>query len=84
VRVVPDLAGRAAPPECVAPGVDDAADAGVVLHRVSQGETLTSIARDAYGDEALWSELARANPGIVGAEGGVQTGALIVIPFEGR
>jgi len=75
----PDVAPADAANGCV---LDDGPS--VVTHRVARGETLTSIARELYGDSVLWPEIARANPDLVGRDGSVQTGALLVIPFVGR
>jgi nucleoid-associated protein YgaU len=53
-------------------------------YRVQKGDTLTAIARSIYGDAALWREIARANPEVVGTDGAVAVGVELVIPFEGR
>ncbi len=40
------------------------APAGGVLHRIAEGETLSSIARRYYGREGDWQRIVDANPGI--------------------
>jgi nucleoid-associated protein YgaU len=55
-----------------------------VTHRVSRGETLSSIALEVYGDAALWREIAQANPDVVRPDGGVDAGVELIIPFDGR
>ena len=77
--VSPDLAPPRGADGCVVRDGEELA-----THRVARGETLSSIARDVYGDSALWGEIARANPGVVGPTGNVDAGALLVIPFEGQ
>ncbi len=69
---------------CVVEDVHGASGDASAIHRVSRGESLSSIAREVYGDAALWREIARANPDLVGPGGSVKIGAVLVIPFAGR
>ncbi len=56
------------------------ATASTVRHTVAGGESLWVIAQRYYGDGGRWREIAKANPGEVGAGGVVQSGASLVIP----
>jgi len=81
-RVSRDVtSGEPAAEGCVVPGPGGEA---VRTWRVERGESLARIARRAYGDEALWREIAAANAGRVGAQGQVAAGTVLVIPWAGR
>lgn len=49
-------------------------------HRVSEDESLWSIAQEYYGDGALYTKLAEFNKGRVGEDGTIRTGEVLKIP----
>lgn len=51
-----------------------------IRHTVKKNESLYKIAAKYYGDGNRWREIAKANRGRVGAEGGVRTGVTLMIP----
>jgi len=80
----------------IGPGVDPLADLAHVEiperlsineqpakieHKVASGETLTAIARKHYdGDGNMWRSIRDANPGMVGTNGEIVQGVVLVIP----
>lgn len=54
-----------------------AADAGTT-HVVKKGETLTAIAKTAYGDGRQWKKIAAANPSVI--DGKLKIGQVLVVP----
>ncbi|MFH1812122.1 MAG: LysM domain-containing protein [Pseudomonadota bacterium] len=51
-------------------------------YSVKQGDTLWSLAQKVYGDGNRWRDIAEANPGVVGKDGGVKVGDSIKFPGE--
>ena len=51
-----------------------------IRHTVLKGETLTRIAQRHYGNGDYWRTIAKANPGKVSRDGGVQLGVVLDIP----
>lgn len=80
--VAPAAPGASQPASvtCVA----DTPARGPSTWRVRRGDSLRSIARDVYGDERQWTEIARANPDRVTREGVVRAGVELTIPWEAR
>ncbi len=74
----------AAAAELVADGCVLRDGAPELRRTVRRGETLEGIAREVYGDPALWREIRHANPDVVAEDGAVRAGAELRIPFEGR
>ncbi len=55
-------------------------DSPTKIHRVSEDESLWSIAQEYYGDGALYTKLAEFNKGRVGDDGTIRVGAVLKIP----
>ena len=62
------------PTKAIAPTGTDAG----TTHVVKKGDTLTAIAKAAYGDGRQWKKIAAANPTV--AEGKLKIGQVLVIP----
>lgn len=54
---------------------------GYRLHRVRSGDTLSKIARDAYGDAGRYNDIVRANPTIISDPNLIFAGQVIKIPI---
>lgn len=52
-------------------------------YQVRSGDTLSAIAKKAYGDASRWRDIAEANPGRVGPDGAIRAGETIQIPASG-
>lgn len=50
------------------------------FHTVQSNETLSAISKRYYGSEKHWSDIARANPNLVGPQGRIYTGSRLAIP----
>ncbi len=60
--------------------LDSAADYGVRVHTVAKGDTLYSLARRYYNDQARWKEIYSANRDNISNPNMVRVGQQIVIP----
>jgi LysM repeat protein len=52
-------------------------------YQIKSGDTLSAIAKEAYGDASQWPKIAEANPGLVTADGHIKAGDTINIPKAG-
>ncbi len=54
---------------------------GFRLHVVARGETLSQIAREAYGDPGLFTRIVRANPLIIADPNQIFVGQQLKVPI---
>lgn len=62
------------------PATPNAVPAGARQHTVQSGDTLASLARKYYGSPARWTEIQRANTGVLGGGTALKIGVVLVIP----